>query len=180
MKKFFYLLIILLFGCSNADGTFFTEEGISSVVTKEGIEFFIKKGTPWETRSDSDAEYLTFYTKEMEDGFVLVNEQIQLEDGLVISKDYTDDAVLLATYTFIDDELIDIELSPEVLEPISQSSEWYNRQDGEKYGACVKRVYRLAKQYSTEDFSNEMFCDFAATLCPSIWAFTGSPAIFRV
>jgi hypothetical protein len=106
MKKFFYLLIILLFGCSNADGTFFTEEGISSVVTKEGIEFFIKKGTPWETRSDSDAEYLTFYTKEMEDGFVLVNEQIQLEDGLVISKDYTDDAVLLATYTFIDDELI--------------------------------------------------------------------------
>lgn len=51
-----------------------------------------------------------------------------------------DDAVLLATYTFLDDELIDIELSPEVLEPITQSSEWYNRKDGEKYGACVKRV----------------------------------------
>lgn len=159
MKKFFYLLVILLFGCSNADDAFFTKEGIPSIVTKDGIEVFIKKGAPFRTRSNGDAEYLTFYTKEM-------------DDGLVICKDYTDDAVLLATYTFLDDELIDIELSPEILEPIGQSSEWYNRKDGEKYGACVKRVYRMAKQYSVEGLANEMFCDFTAVVCPSIWAFT--------
>lgn len=172
MKKFFYLLVILLFGCSNADDAFFTKEGIPSIVTKDGIEVFIKKGAPFRTRSNNDAEYLTFYTKEMEDDFVLVNEQVHLDDGLVICKDYTDDAVLLATYTFIDDELIDIELSPEVLEPITQSSEWYNRQDGEKYGACVKRVYRMAKQLTLERFSAEVMCDFTSTLCPSMWAFT--------
>lgn len=172
MQKFFYLLVILLFGCSNADDAFFTKEGIPSIVTKDGIEVFIKKGAPFRTRSNGDAEYLTFYTKEMDDGFVLVNEQVHLDDGLVICKDYTDDAVLLATYTFLDDELIDIELSPEILEPIGQSSEWYNRKDGEKYGACVKRVYRMAKQYSVEGVANEMFCDFTAVVCPSIWAFT--------
>lgn len=46
MKKFFYLLVILLFGCSNADDAFFTKEGIPSIVTKDGIEVFIKKGAP--------------------------------------------------------------------------------------------------------------------------------------
>lgn len=74
MQKFFYLLVILLFGCSNADDAFFTKEGIPSIVTK--------------------------------------------------------------------------------------------------YGACVKRVYRMAKQYSVEGLANEMFCDFTAVVCPSIWAFT--------
>ena len=29
MKKFFYLLVILLFGCSNADDAFFTKEEIA-------------------------------------------------------------------------------------------------------------------------------------------------------
>lgn len=172
MKKIlFYLLALLSFGCAKSDDSFFSEDALQPIVNKDGIEVFIKKGAPFRTRGDVDAEFITLYTKEKDDGFVLVNERVCLEDGLTISRDYTSDAVLLATYTFLDDKLIDIELSPEVLEPITQASDWYNRKGGESYRDCAKRVYREAKVNARKDLVNEMFCDFTSALCPSICAF---------
>lgn len=154
MKKLslFLGLLLCLSSCTKENSkTVISNDDLSINITRNGIDVMISKGAPFATKGD-DGDFLTFSSRTEEDGFIMVNEQIQENDGNIRSMDYSQDGTLLATYLFQNNELLDFEPSPLVLEP--DMSAWYNKGSEEKYRDCVKRVYREAKRRAMADNTN--------------------------
>ena len=173
MKRIFIplllALIISLLGCEKEPIVNDSADLQEFSFVKEGIKFTI---TPIESplTKNSDINRSIVSAERDSLSFTFINEYEIVEDGLMIVRDFTENEILLATYIMRDKEVLDVELSPflEIDDDYSDySSGEFNpyRKDGEKYGECVKRVYREAKETINSHFADEIFCEFFRPIC---------------
>lgn len=155
MKKYLVSLTLAVFAIMNVacqKDMPVAEATAPSQYEEDGIEVIIKSGAPFQTKADG-ADYITVTCIKMLNEATLVSESVSLPNGLVQSKQYTEEGEHIATLIIAGDKIVDVELGDYVNAPETRAQE--------KFRDCVKRVYKELKDNLDEN--NEILCDMGVT-----------------
>jgi hypothetical protein len=184
MKKVFlsfflsFFLIFVITGCVKEPIVNDSADLQEFSFVKDGIKFTI---TPVETprTKNSNVNRSVICAEKDSLSLTFVNEYEVVEDDLMIVQNFTENEILLATYIMRNNEVLDVELPPFLEDDFEydyndNNSKEFNpyRKDGEKYGECVKRVYRESKEIAKSDFINEVVCDIVPQFCVGLHLYT--------
>ena len=167
MKKYYLMLCLL---CITTCGFFFScnkQEATKSKMEKEYLSQFysgdvlvtITEGAPISTRSNPNVKYFTVTGQLNETVYSLYEEREEHEDGLIISKAYTQGGTWFYTDVYFEGKLISRELSNlEGLEENDVAETRASRRRNESYVACVRRVHE--KLENAFDDAHPVMCEF--------------------
>lgn len=138
-----------------------------SQFVESGIEYTITAGAPFETKAD-DSEFVTVTGRSEFQVATLVCENIEYSNGTVVCNQYAENGEYLATLVFQGDTILDIELSDYVTEFDDYETRAKDPDSEEKFGECVKRMYKELKQELVEQ--SQVSCELSpsAAICSAV------------
>lgn len=137
----------------------------------DNIHIVYSTGAPFETRSDN-IQYTTVTASDGQNTCQLVVDKIVGKDNVIYSNHYDCFGNLLATLTFIDNKLVDIDVLMDegrdyLFEPGTRS-----RREGESFSSCYFRTYHENEEFLDSEDSGiwGVICDapVAADVCYAV------------
>jgi len=162
MKKLFvfFSVAIATISCSKNIGV----TNINSVdrdFYQDGVHFTIKKGCPFVTKSPSSNESLTITGEKGEINYTIYTMCTNQENGFSVFDAFSECGTKIGSYVYHENKLVAFELSSE-LDSITEDDSIATkaRQNGEKYGECVKREAKKIADKLENDVVDSAVCDF--------------------
>ena len=161
MKKFFvfFSVAIATISCAKDIGVT-NNNSIDRDFYQNGVHVTIKQGSPYITKSSVN-ESLTITGEKGDINYTIYTVCTNKENGFSVFDAFSECGTKIGTYVYHENELVAFEPSSE-LDSITEDNSISTkaRQNGEKYGACVKREAKQMNDNIDNDVINAAVCDF--------------------